>query len=471
MRIMKQLLALLIVLVAAGAVDAAKKPNILIVFGDMWRAQATGYAGDPNVKTPQLDKLAARSADLFNAVSSQPVCCPFRASLITGQRPLTHGVFLNDVPLQTNATTLAPALIAAGYTTGYIGKWHLDGNHRESYIPKERQHGFEYWKVLDCTHDYNHSPYFEGDDPTKQFWEGYDAFAQTADAQKYIRDHAKGDKPFALVLSWGPPHNPYQTAPKEYRDMYDPASLKLRENVPAEHEKQSRIDLAGYYAHCTALDHCIGELMDTLRETGIERDTIVVFTSDHGAMLGSQGMIRKQKPWDESIRTPMLWHYPAGLGEDGKRIDTPMNSEDIMPTLLGLAGVPIPDTVEGLDYSGYMKGGDNPNKDNAALITCPAPFGEWTRARGGKEFRGVRTERYTYARDLNGPWLLYDNQTDPYQLRNLIDDPAANDLKTKLDALLTRRLAETHDDFKPAQVYIDRWHWKVQADGTAGYTK
>src|SRR5215218_2528619 len=102
-----------------------------------------------------------------------------------------------------------------------------------------------------------------------------------------------------------------------------------------------------------------------------------------------------------------------------------MSSEDVMPTLLSLAGVQPPKTSAGFDYSSYLRGGENPNPSNAALITCLSPFGEFGRGKGGKEYRGIRTTRYTYVRDLTGPWLLYDNQVDPYQQRNLIDDPAA----------------------------------------------
>jgi hypothetical protein len=113
-----------------------------------------------------------------------------------------------------------------------------------------------------------------------------------------------------------------------------------------------------------------------------------------------------------------------------------------------------------------MRGGENPNKENAALITCVAPFGEWTRAAGGREFRGLRTPRYTYVRDLSGPWLLYDNETDPYQMNNLVNTPNAADIQQKLDALLQQRLKAAHDDFKPADYYLAKWGYKDRVDAT-----
>ncbi|MBP8912027.1 MAG: sulfatase, partial [Phycisphaerae bacterium] len=268
-----------------------RKPNVVFVFADQWRAQAVGYAGDPNARTPNLDRLAGRSVNFTNAVSCCPVCSPYRASLLTGQYPLTHGVFLNDVPLRDEAVSLAQACRRAGYQTAYIGKWHLDGNHRSAFIPRERRQGFEFWKALGCTHAYNNSFYY-GDEDVKLQWQGYDAIAQTREARQYIRDHA-GGPPFLLVLSWGPPHDPYGTAPQKYRDLFDPERIALRPNVPEQDRDKARQAAAGYYAHIAALDDCIGELLDTLRQTGIERDTIFVFTSDHGDMLYSHGCQNK----------------------------------------------------------------------------------------------------------------------------------------------------------------------------------
>jgi len=444
-----------------------KRPNVIFVFGDQWRAQATGYAGDSNVKTPNLDSLAGESINFTHAVAGCPVCSPYRASLMTGQFPLTHGVFVNDVYLKHNAVSLADAYATAGYDTAYIGKWHLDGHGRSSYIPPERRQGFDYWKVLECTHNYNRSLYYAGDSDEKLYWEGYDAIAQTRDAQKYIQEH-DDKKPFLLVLSWGPPHNPYETAPEQYKTMYEPENIRLRPNVPDESAQQARKDLAGYYAHCSTLDVCIENLLHTIREKGIEEDTIFVFTSDHGDMLGSQGEQRKQRPWDESIRVPFLLRYPAMFGCQPKQLDAFIDAPDILPTLLGLCGFPIPDTVEGLDFSNYMQGGANPS-DGAAVIMCPHPFGEWVRRQHGREYRCLRTQRYTYVRTLEGPWLLYDNDEDAYQLSNLIDNPAYGQLQQDLDAWLQRKLDAMSDEFLPGMDYIRQWNYTVNERGTVPY--
>ncbi|MCG3178353.1 MAG: Arylsulfatase [Phycisphaerae bacterium] len=445
------------------------QPNVVFVFGDQWRAQATGYAGDPNVRTPHLDALAARSVNFTTAVSPSPVCTPARASLLTGQYPLTHGLFINDVHLDENVPSIAKCFAAAGYDTGYIGKWHVNANGRLAYIPREFRQGFDHWLVCECTHKYFGSLYYAGDDPTPRKWPGYDAFAQTDAACDYIRGAGRdAGRPFLLMLSWGPPHNPYQDAPREFLDLYDPAAIALRPNVPPEDAARARKDLAGYYAHCSALDTCVGRLLATLDDAGLADDTIFVFSSDHGDMLGSQGQQRKQRPWDESILVPLLMRAPRLLGRDGRAVDMPFTWCDLMPTLLGLAGIDIPDSVEGTDYSGWLIGRSELEVP-AALVACHSPFGEFLRGKGGREYRGLRTRTHTYVRDLSGPWLLYDNAADPYQQANLVGSLGHAELQSRLDAMLTDMLRARGDEFLSGWTYIARRGYTVDATGTAPY--
>jgi arylsulfatase A-like enzyme len=446
----------------------ARRPNILILLPDQWRAQAFGYAGDPNIRTPNLDRLAGESANFCRAVSGLPVCCPCRASLMTGRRPLTHGVFMNDVSLPASEATMADFLAREGYGTGYIGKWHLDGRGRSSFTPPERRRGFQYWKALECSHDYNRSAYY-ADTPEKLFWEGYDTIAQTRDAQSWLRTREADPRPFFLVVAWGTPHSPYATAPEKFRAMYDPAKIQLRANVPATLADRARKDLAGYYAHGTAIDDMVGDLLATLRETGLEENTIVLFTSDHGDLVGSHGAWNKQQPYEESIRVPMLVHWPRGLGRAGRRLDAPINSEDVLPTLLGLCGIAPPAGVEGLDYAPHLRGGPDPS-GGTTLITCVQPFGQWNRPQhGAREYRGVVTGRHTYVRDLNGPWLLFDNEKDPFQLENLAGRPEFSALQAELEDLLSRKLRAVGDEFRPGPAYLEKWGYKVDATGTVPY--
>jgi arylsulfatase A-like enzyme len=447
------------------AADTPRKPNVVFLLADQWRAQALACDGDINARTPQIDRLAAEGVRLTTAVSTCPVCSPYRACFVTGRYPTTHGVFLNDVCLNHEAVSLADAFSKAGYRTAWIGKWHLDGHGRTGFIPPERRQGFEFWRACECTHAYNHSLYY-GDTDKKRVWAGYDALAQTDEACAYIRGHRQ--EPFLLVLSWGPPHNPYETAPAEFQKLFEPERIKLRPNVPEQSAAAARRDLAGYYAHCAALDECVGRVRRAISESGLAGDTLVVFTSDHGDMLGSHGEVRKQRPWDEAICVPMVMSGPKVLGPAGRTLAAPLGTPDIMPTLLGLCGVDVPATVEGENRAAWLRG-EQPDADRAALIACVSPFGEWTRPRGGREYRGLRTVRYTYVRSLDGPWLLYDNQADPYQQQNLVGDPKFDSLRADLDSQLTRQLQRCHDEFLPGQEYVKKWGYVTDSHGTVPY--
>lgn len=439
--------------------EKVAKPNIVFILADQLRAQATGYGGDPNVKTPNLDRLAASAINFKTAVSVSPVCTPFRAALLTGRYPLSTGMFMNDLYLPSEERCMAEIFKEAGYETGYIGKWHLDGHGRESYIPTERRQGFDYWKALECTHDYNNSFYYANDDTTKRKWEGYDAYAQTEDAQDYIRDHANDDKPFLLMLSYGIPHFPHHSAPAELMKLYPVDSIKLRPNVPGSRQEQARREAQGYYAHTTALDHCIGNLLKTLKEVGADENTIFVFTADHGEMLGSQDQRpwEKQRPWDESIRVPFLLRYPAMYGTNGYEVTTPLNTPDILPTLLTMSEIAIPTSIEGEDLTAFISN-NKEDTDRAALIMSVYPFAGY---HGGTPFRGIRTSRYTYVRRPDQPWLLYDNLKDPYQMDNLVDSEDYSDLRTDMENILQAKLNERGDRFLPKEEYLKEWGYEV----------
>jgi arylsulfatase A-like enzyme len=443
------------------------KPNVVFLLADQWRAKATGYEGDPNVKTPNLDRLARQSLNFRNVVSVCPVCTPYRAALMTGRFPTSTGMFLNDVYLPDGELCFAEIFGQAGYGTAYIGKWHLDGHGRSEFVAPERRQGWDYWKAAECDHHYPRSHYYEGDSPEKQFWDGYDAFAQTGDAQSYLRRQAQADRPFVLMVSYGTPHFPHHTAPQEYKDLYPLDKIQLSPNVPPELQDTARREAQGYYAHCTALDKCVGDVLATLDETGLAPRTILVFTSDHGEMLGSHGKrpSMKQVPWDEAARVPFLLRYPAAHGPQGRDVPTPLTTPDILPTLLGLADVPLPDTLQGEDLSGLVRG-QTEAADRAALYMSVAPFA----GRGfNTEYRAIRTRRYTYVRNLEGPWLLFDDQQDPNQLDNLVNRAEFATLYDDLDARLQAQLQAIGDDFQPAQHYIDTWGYEVAAHGSVSY--
>jgi len=454
-----------------GESDAAEtgpgKPNVVFLLADQWRAKATGYEADPNVRTPNLDRLARQGVNFRNCVSVCPVCTPYRAALMTGRFPTSTGMFLNDAYLPDDELCLAEIFRQAGYDTAYIGKWHLDGHGRTAFVAPQRRQGWEFWMGAECDHDYLHSHFYEGDSDQKRFWDGYDAFAQTRAAQAYLRERAGGKRPFVLMVSYGIPHFPHHTSLPEYKNLYPPDKIQLPPNVPAELREKARQEAQGYYAHCTALDRCVGDLLATLEETRLVDRTILVFTSDHGEMLGSHGAppTMKHLPWDESARVPFLLRYPAVDGRQARELFTPLTTPDILPTLLGLAGIPVPNTIEGEDLSSLVRGDPEP-PDRAALYMAVAPFA----GRGfNKEYRAIRTRRYTYVRGLEGPWLLFDDRQDPHQLNNLVSRPEYAALRDELDAQLQAQLKRIGDDFRPARHYVELWGYELAPHGSIAY--
>jgi len=443
-----------------------RRPNVVVVFGDQWRASEHGYAGNTEVRTPHLDALARESVDLTHCVATMPVCSAWRGRFLTGQFPLSHGLFLNDLRLSDRAAPLGKAFADHGYDTAWIGKWHVDGTGRSAPIPPERRRGFAHWRVLECTHDYLRSAYYAGDEASTRVWPGYDADSQTTEAIRWIESKPARREPFLMVLSWGPPHDPYRDCPPDVLAAYDAHPPTPRPNVPESQRERHRRDGAGYYAHIAALDRCAGRLIHALKSSGQWDNTVFVYTSDHGEMLGSHGQWKKQKPWDESIRVPLLIRTP---GTRSRKIDAPVETPDLMPTLLGLAGLPVPATSEGRNLADVLRGRNSPDRDHAALILCAAPFGEWAAVNGGRAYRGVRTRRHTFVRDLQGDWLLVDNDDDPYQMRNRAGDASMKRVRDELDARLRERLRQTGDDFATPAELIRRCGYAVDRNGTVDY--
>ncbi|MDF3130558.1 sulfatase [Kiritimatiellaeota bacterium B1221] len=449
-------------------INRKSPPHILLVFADQWTFWALGAAGNTEVRTPHLDALAAQGVYFPCAVSGSPVCTPARASLLTGLRPNVHGLFINDAPLNPELPSMGKHFAEAGYDTAWIGKWHVDGHGRSTYIPPERRQGFETFQVLECTHDYNHSSYYSGDSGELKTWPEYDAFSQTEAMQSWICGRSD-EKPFLGVLSWGPPHSPYQTAPEKYKAHFPPERLTVRGNVPAEFREKTQEELSGYYAHCEALDACMGRLMQTLEEEGLRENTLVVFSSDHGDMLQSHGIRDKQCPWDESLRIPMMM---AGPGiEPGTQNHSLIEFMDLWPTLAGLAGVPVPRPLHGRDLNDEVRSGGTP-EDNSAFYASYVPFGNWRKfplsnpLHFARESRGLRTPEWLYVEDLKGPWLLYDMKQDPLQLNNLADSPAHADLRQKFSAQLADRREGYQDEFLSGEDYVKRWGYETDADLT-----
>jgi arylsulfatase A-like enzyme len=447
----------------------AQKPNVIFILTDQWRASAFGYTGDPNVKTPQIDRFAKEAVSFANAVSVCPVCTPYRASLLTGRYPTSTGMFLNDLYLPSEELCMAEIFKSAGYNTAYLGKWHLDGHGRVNNVSPERRQGFDFWKALECSHEYNKMPYYENDSPEMKYWDEYSPYALSKEAQRYITEHAGSGNPFLLFVSIETPHFPHVSAPAEYKALYPESEIKTAPNVPEELIGKVREELNGYYAHCTATDKAIGELIKKIEELGLMKNTVVVFTSDHGEMMGAHGIRPKSKQaaYDESVHVPFLIKTPFTDKKKGNVVNAPINTPDILPTLLSLANIKIPKSVEGEDLSRLVKSPD-PNADGAALVMNVCPFGnEYVLS----EYRGIRTKQYTYICSPDGPEMMFDNLVDKYQMNNLVGKTEFANLQKELSKKLDKSLKKIGDeDFQPREYYLKKWNLKLDESKVIDYS-
>ena len=345
-----------------------------------------------------------------------------------------------------------------------MGKWHLDGHGRLNDVAPERRQGFDYWKALECSHNYNEMPYYDHTSSEMKYWQGYSPFAISKDAQNYLSEQSQRDKPFLLFVSMATPHFPHESAPLEYKDLYPESEIQVAPNVPQELHQRVRKELNGYYAHCMATDKAVGDLLDKVKELGLMENTIIVFSADHGEMMGAHGgrPRSKQVAWDESVRVPFLIRYPE-IGENkGTVVNVPITTPDILPSLLGLAKIKIPKSIEGEDLSKFMESTD-PGKDQAALFMNICPF---TQEHVYKEYRGIYTNLYSYVRTLTGPSMMYDMVNDPYQMNNLLGNKDYEKIERSLDKKLFKELEKIDDDFKPREYYLKKWNLQLNRNGT-----
>ncbi len=452
-------------------------PNLIYVFADQLRLQSLGYAGDRCARTPNIDGLADESVSFCNAVSGHPVCAPYRASLMTGKYTSSTGMVINTIRMNPNHECFAHVLNAGGYETAYIGKWHLWGTKRGNYYdteyaytpPGEYRLGFDdFWAGYNFLHNYYVAEYY-GDTPKPIRVHGYEPNFQTDLAIEQIERMNEGDNPFALFLSYGTPHDPWaklNTPESDYKtfewtDFDDPPPNFLSEHdghrnawtgISDNYADEFPAIRKSYYGMVANLDWNIGRLLKAIDQAGLAEDTIIVFTSDHGEMFGAHSRTAKCTFYEEAARVPFLVRQ-AGRTQVGVS-DVCLNTPDIMPTLLGMMGLPIPEAVEGMDLSGQAlgTGGAEPT---AAFLQGMAEVDGWT---DGSEWRAVRDKQYTYAtyRD-DGSEYLFDNIADPFQMTNLIDAPAHAAAADRLRAFMHQRMAELGDTFEPSTWYRDNW--------------
>ena len=420
-------LALGPVLARAWAGGSGAPPNVVFVFSDQHQFRALGCYGESQVKTPGFDALARQGARCAG-ISTSPLCVPYRASMMSGEYASHTGILVN-MSLKRRAApygqrphkSVGATFKNAGYQTAYIGKHHLPLSPAAL--------GFDYWALTASHHDYTQWN-LSTSARKRHTGKGFKTDGVTDVAIEYLRSHK--DKPFCLFMSWGPPHSPFR-APARYDHYRD---LKTAPNVPkGKYAKQRE----GYYGLIEGIDDNFGRLMAELDKLGVAENTIVVYTSDHGEMMGAQGALKKRQPFTESSQVPLIVRWPGHI-RPGLVLEAPIGTPDLFPTLAGLAGIDVPAGLDGTDRSGWLGGKAQPTGEEALFTVLndyrrPTP-GPW---------RGVRTGRYNYARTKDGPFVLFDLKTDPYEMHNLVKETP--DLVKKFDDQTLAMMKKHHDDW------------------------
>jgi uncharacterized sulfatase len=425
-----------------------EKPNLLIIHTDehnlrtlgayretMSKEQALIWGENNFVETPNIDRLANEGAICENWYATSPVCTPSRASMVSGLYPVATGSPVNNMPMKDEVTTFAQILKDKGYATAYIGKWHLDGDAKPGFAPK-RKFGFEdnrfmfnrgHWKVLN---ENEQGPYVD-QELTKYgggVWEPEKANEATfttdflVDRALEIIDRDKAN-PFCVMISIPDPHGPDQVR-TPYDTMYRhlkfkeprtanpdpdeiPGWLSLKGNNKT-NPKTFQKNMVNYFGMVKNIDDNVGKILDYLKTNNLDKNTIVVFTSDHGDLLGEHGKLNKGLPYEMSARVAFLLRYPNAVAA-GKKIQKAYTMADFTPTVLGLMNVDhSSNSFDGIDASNDFKSDEKMLKDDRMVYITHANS-NWV--------AGVNNRYKLVLSPSDEPWL-FDLDKDPDELIN-----------------------------------------------------
>lgn len=412
---------------------------------DEHNREVAGYSGDPIIRTDHLDRLAARSVRFEHATCTNPVCTPSRMSMMTGREAHRCGAWSNHWTLFPEHRTWPAHFADHGYRTCLVGKMHFGG--------RDQMNGFQHRPYGDLRHGLGHQP-----DPIHMY-PGY-ANAESAgiteipesliqdvvvtrETLAFLNEHqdCEPEKPWFVCASYGRPHAPL-TAPgryiRRYRDRVPPAKGRSdRENTLEAFARKLVFDLTeeqeirgreAYYACVDFVDDCIGELLDGLEKSDLLENTIVIYTSDHGEMLGRHGCWGKQLYYEPSIGVPLLIAAPGVQG--GATVRHPTSLIDLFPTTCALAGLPIPEGLDGVDVSSLVH---DPACETSPRLFAPSAtyrygvrisHGQTPDSEPNAAWRCVRDARWKYVEVEQGSRLLFDLENDPLEESNLADDSA-----------------------------------------------
>ncbi len=437
------------------------RPNLVFIMSDQHSYDMVGWHPGSQALTPHLNRLASGGVVFNHAIANNPQCTPYRSILLSGRHTIRNGAINNDVRMLSSdeagqpGTYLAEVLEGNGYRTGYVGKWHLYGGDRERPIPEgPYRYGFNgFFLSNNCTLEFEaNKAYWWDSAGNKKIHDDWEPFGQSRHAADFIR--RQGKNPFALFIAYHPPHdfggNKYQ-APDKYMAMYDEHDIKLRDNAIDDPNNKKRY--RGHLAMISGIDDAIGMVVQVLEEKGMMDNTVIAFTSDHGDMLFSHRWPNnKGRPENESIHVPLMIRWPAKL--NAGRSDILLSTIDLMPTLLGILGIPQPTACQGKNLSkDIVRRGKGPYK----RVPIYNHQHNW---------RGVYSKRYTFSfctdpdnepetlsnSDTVFPrFLLYDRKKDPWEKQNRINDPSYAKIKRKLSRATSSWMKGTDDVDMPYQ--------------------
>ena len=436
-------------------------PNILIILSDQLRRQAISCYGDPDAQTPHIDQMAQNGVRFANSCSTYPICVPFRFTFMTGEYAHTRLIPGIEWAMSPAERTLADEFNQAGYDTVYIGKWHLDGGHGRmgsakqcGLTPVRRTHQgrWKKWFGFELRNDPFDTYYFIDDDPTPRPIEKYQTDGLFDIGIDYIANQWNPSSSFCMCISVEPPHDPF-IAPDDLQRIWEEKEIRLPPNFAAKDQQERELFIRSrkrYYAMVENLNQNVGRMVEFLRCQALAENTIILFVSDHGELNGSHGLRAKQWPYEESIGIPLIVCDPSYSERHGTTVGDPTCTEDLFPTLLGLAGLKPQNPLPGLDLSGLIRGQIQELDREGILLEFVSEHR--THAVFHDEvWRGIRSKRFKYTVKGNKfggkPWQFFDLDKDPYEMNNLIDDQNFHDEIAYHHDLLHQSLRETEDPF------------------------
>lgn len=474
------------------------RPNVIYIFPDQMRNHALGiwsqdefssyvnFKGDP-VFTPNLDSMARDGVILTHAMSNCPVSSPHRGSLLSGMFPGETGVPINCQStrpyssLRDDITCIGDVFSKAGYNCAYIGKYHVDhptpndpenpGHYVENknvvwdtYTPPEKRHGFDFWYSYG-TFNAHKSPHYWDTNGKRHDIKEWSPMHESDIAISYLRNdrnQRENEKPFFMMISFNPPHTPFNSLrdcmEEDYLHYKDKTvdELLVRSNVNKNMPKAAKAPF--YFASVTGVDRAVGKILNELKRSGLDKNTIVVFSSDHGELLCAHNTNEsKNMPYSESMNVPFILKFP---GVVKPRVDNELllSTPDIMPTLLGLCGLEseIPSTVQGRNYAGRFMGNneyDRLRKGALYIRNVDGIKDKYGISSGYfPEARGVKTLTHTFVLSINKSdktlkqMLLIDDVNDPDQMHPLPVEEN-KELVSQLLSLMSELLREANDSW------------------------